>query len=76
LFFARVLIIWLYEGTGRSVLLVGIFHASFDATISKLSREIIPASDTERFLLLNGVIVLGASAVIIATRGRLRTGSR
>lgn len=76
LFFARVLIVWLYESTGRSVLLVGVFHASFDATISKLSREIIPASDTERFLLLNSVIVLAAGAVIIATRGRFRTGPR
>jgi membrane protease YdiL (CAAX protease family) len=76
LFFARVLIVQLYERTGRSVLLVGVFHASFDATITKLSREIIPASDTERFLLLNSVIVLAAGAVIIAARGRLRTGSR
>jgi membrane protease YdiL (CAAX protease family) len=64
LFFARVLIVWLYEGAGRSVLIVGIFHASFDATITKLSREIIPASDAVRFLIVTGVIVLGACAVI------------
>lgn len=64
LFFARVLIVWLYDGTGRSVLIVGVFHASFDATITKLSREIVPASDAVRFLILTGVIVLGACAVI------------
>ncbi len=29
LFFARVLIVWLYHRTGRSVLVVGVFHASF-----------------------------------------------
>ena len=40
LFFARVLIVWLYEGAGRSVLIVGIFHASFDATITQaLARD-------------------------------------
>ena len=52
LFFARVLIVWLYSRTGRSVLLVGIFHASFDATITKLSREIAPGSDGVRFLIV------------------------
>jgi hypothetical protein len=30
--------------TGRSVLLVAIFHASFDASISELSSDIIPGS--------------------------------
>jgi hypothetical protein len=29
LFFARVLIVWLYAMTGQSALLVAIFHASF-----------------------------------------------
>ena len=36
LFFARVLMVWLYGRTGRSVLLVAVFHASFNATISEL----------------------------------------
>ena len=71
LFFARVLIVWLYEKTGRSILVVGVFHASFDATISELSREIIPGSDTQRILILSGVIVVAAAAVIVFTRGRI-----
>ena len=70
LFFARVLIVWLYEVTGRSVLLVAVFHAGFNATISELAREIIPASDTVRFLILTGVIVIAGVAVIGFTRGR------
>ena len=37
LFFARALLVWLYNRTGSSVLLVAIFHASFDAAISRLS---------------------------------------
>jgi membrane protease YdiL (CAAX protease family) len=71
LFLARVLIVWLYDRTGRSVLLVAGFHASFNATISELSFDIIPASNTARFLILTGVIILGGAAVIAATRGRI-----
>jgi CAAX protease family protein len=74
LFFARVLIVWLYDRTGRSVLLVAIFHASFDASISELSYDIIPGSNAVRFLVLSGVIVLAATAVIVATRGRFAHG--
>jgi membrane protease YdiL (CAAX protease family) len=71
LFFARVLIVWMYEGTGRSIFIVIVFHAGFDATISRLSRELIPDSDAVRFIIFTGVIVLGAMAMIVATRGRL-----
>jgi uncharacterized protein len=70
LFFARVLIVWLYDRTGRSVLVVAIFHASFDASISQLSYDIVPGSNVARFLVLSGVIVVAAAAVIVATRGR------
>jgi uncharacterized protein len=70
LFFARVLIVWMYEQTGRSVFLVAVFHAGFDATISELSREVIPASNTVRFIIVSGVVIVGAVAVIVATRGR------
>lgn len=75
LFFARVLIVWLYYRTGRSVLLVTIFHASFDTTISDLAEEIFPASDTVTFIIVTSVIVLGAVAVIAATRGRFAGGN-
>jgi uncharacterized protein len=71
LFFARALFMWFYNRTGFSVLLVAILHASFDAAISQLSRDVVPASNTVRFLIFSGVIVLFAIAVIIATKGRL-----
>jgi uncharacterized protein len=71
LFFARALFVWFYNSTGFSVLLVAIFHASFDAAINQLSRDVLPASNTMRFLIFSGVIVLFGTAVIIATRGQL-----
>ena len=71
LFFARALFVWLYNRTGSSVLLVAIFHASFDAAISQLSFDVVPASNTARLLIFSAVIVLAATTVIIATKGRL-----
>ena len=71
LFFARALFVWFYNVTAFSVLLVAIFHASFDAAISQLSYEVVPGSNTARFLIFTGVIVVFASAVIIATEGVL-----
>jgi membrane protease YdiL (CAAX protease family) len=71
LFFARALFVWLYNRTGSSVLLVAIFHASFDAAVSLLSYDVVPGSNTARFLIFSAVIVLFATVVIIATKGQL-----
>ena len=62
---------WFYNCTGFSVLLVAIFHASFDAAINQLSYSVVPGSNTARFLIFSAVIVLFATAVIIATKGQL-----
>jgi len=71
LFFARALFVWFYNHTGSSVLLVAIFHASFDAAINQLSYNVVPASNTTRFLIFSAVIILFAATVIIATKGQL-----
>jgi membrane protease YdiL (CAAX protease family) len=71
LFFARVLIVWLYDRTGQSILLVAVFHASFNATISKLAIDTFPGSNAARFAILMGVIVVAATSVIVATKGRV-----
>lgn len=68
LFFARVIIVWLYERTGRSVLLVVIFHASFDATISRLAEELIPGSNAVRFVIVTAVTVVAAAAILSVWR--------
>jgi membrane protease YdiL (CAAX protease family) len=71
LFFARALFVWFYNVTASSVLLVAIFHASFDASINQLADDVVPASNTARFLIFSAVIVLPAAIVIIATKGEL-----
>src|SRR4051794_23261494 len=65
LFFARALFVWFYNVTGFSVLLVAIFHASFDGAINELAEDVVPASNTAGFLIFSGVIVLAATTVII-----------
>ena len=57
--------------TASSVLLVAIFHASFDGAINQLSYDVVPASNTVRFLIFSAAILLPAATVIIATKGRL-----
>jgi uncharacterized protein len=78
LFFARAIFVWVYNRTGSSVLLVAIFHASFDAAINQLSDDVVPGSNTTRFLIFSAVIILFATTVIIATKGQLgrRPGAR
>ena len=71
MFFARTLFVWFYHVTAFSVLLVAIFHASFDGAINQLSYDVVPASSTARFLIFSAAILLPAATVIIATKGRL-----
>ena len=68
--FARVVIMWLYNTTGRSVLLVGLFHASFNATVAG-GGEFIPGPTGTALVIATGVIVLAAVGLVVATRGRL-----
>jgi membrane protease YdiL (CAAX protease family) len=71
LFFARALFVWFYNVTAFSVLVVAIFHASFDGAFNQLSHDVVPASSTARFVIFSAVIVLAATTVIIATKGQL-----
>jgi hypothetical protein len=48
-----------------------IFHASFDAAINQLSYDVVTASNAARLLIFSAVIVLAATTVIIATKGKL-----
>jgi hypothetical protein len=69
--FARALFVRGYNATASSVLLVVIFHASFDGAINQLSYDVVPGSNIARFLIFTAVIVVFATAVIIANKGQL-----
>jgi membrane protease YdiL (CAAX protease family) len=69
--FARVFMMWLYNNTRRSVLLVTLFHATFNTTVSPrgFGGEFIPSGSA--LWIATGVIAVAAVLIVIFTRGRL-----
>jgi uncharacterized protein len=68
--FFRTLAIWLYNVTGRSVLLVGLFHSAFNmVSRQELMPEYILGLDAG--LLAIAVVIVLAVVVAVFTRGRL-----
>jgi membrane protease YdiL (CAAX protease family) len=72
--FLRVVIMWLYNGTGRSVLIVALFHSSFNSVSGseftmRFMREIIAAPVS----ILTSLAIVAVVAVVVGvlTRGRL-----
>jgi hypothetical protein len=61
---------WLYNNTRRSVLLVGLFHSAFDATLPA-ANKIIPGPGGTAALIGSGIIVLAAVVITVVTKGRL-----
>jgi membrane protease YdiL (CAAX protease family) len=66
--FGRVIIMWLYNNTYYSVLLVGMFHSSFNVTTSTFD-SFIPREMS--FLLAVGVVAVAAVLIVVFTRGCL-----
>src|SRR5207245_10928220 len=58
--FGRIVMMWLYNNTNRTVLLVGMFHSSFDATTAKFGLTFIPDYPT-------GVVTYLASGAVDVT---------
>jgi membrane protease YdiL (CAAX protease family) len=71
--FARIVMMWLYNNTGYSVLLVGLFHSSFDATTAQngFAGEFLPESAATGFLIPSAVVALAAVFIVVLTKGRL-----
>ena len=71
--FGRIVMMWLYNNTKYSVLLVGLFHSSFDATtsMSGFAGEFLPRPDWSGLLIPSGVVVVAAVVIVVFTKGRL-----
>jgi len=67
----RFVTMWLYNNTHRSVLLAGIFHATYNTTINTYAGEFIPVPAGPWFFIVSGVVAVAAVLIIILTRGRL-----
>jgi membrane protease YdiL (CAAX protease family) len=69
--FGRVVIMWLYNSTRYSVLLVGLFHSSFNVTTGSFGSAFIPVPAGSTFLIAAPVVAVAAVLIAVFTRGRL-----
>ena len=73
--FLRVAIMWLYNGAGRSVLIVALFHTAFNAAgagsgyATGFVKELIPGPAA--LLISLAVVAVVAVVVAVLTKGRL-----
>jgi membrane protease YdiL (CAAX protease family) len=68
--FFRVVIMWLYNVTGRNVLLVGLFHSAFNMVSGQqVMPELLPGLNSN--LLVAAVVAVLAVVLAVSTRGRL-----
>src|SRR5205807_1246229 len=67
--FGRVVIMWLYNNTSRSVLLVGLFHCSFNVTTAAFGHAFIPVPAGSTFLIAAPIVAVAAVLIVIFTRG-------
>lgn len=71
--FFRLLIMWLYNGTGGSLLLVGLFHSAFNMlTGQQITPVFIPGLEAAWLnLLVWGAAAVVALLITLLTKGRL-----
>lgn len=72
-FASRVIVGWLYNAAGASVLIAGLFHATFNSTInpSGFAVAVLELPHEEVFVVLMAIVVVVGAVVAVATRGRL-----
>jgi membrane protease YdiL (CAAX protease family) len=70
---SRFIVGWLYNATGRSVLIGAVFHATFNSTVNPTGFGVavldLPQGDV--VVIVTGLVLLGAAAIAVLTRGRL-----
>lgn len=69
--FARVVMMWLYNNTNYSVLLVGLFHSSFNVTTAAFGPFIFGPAAGSEFVIGTGVVAVAAVLIVVFSRGRL-----
>jgi hypothetical protein len=70
--FFRVLIMWLYNGSGRSVLIVALFHSAFNMTNGqKLTPDLLGLPEALASLIPWVAVMVLAVLLVVFTRGRL-----
>lgn len=70
---SRLMVGWLYNSAGASVLVAGLFHATHNAVVNPTGFGVtvleLPQGDV--LVIVSGLVVLAGLAVALSTRGRL-----
>jgi uncharacterized protein len=69
--FGRVVVMWLYNSAQRSLLLVGLFHATYNTTVNRLGPVFIPGPAETGFWIASSVVAVTAVLILLLTRGQL-----
>jgi membrane protease YdiL (CAAX protease family) len=75
---SRIMTGWLYNVGGASVLIAGLFHATFNATVNPtgFGVAVLGLPQGELVYVVGGLVVIAAATVAVATRGRLGAPAR
>jgi membrane protease YdiL (CAAX protease family) len=70
---SRLIVGWLYNATGASVLIAGLFHAMHNAMVNPtgLGVAVLDLPQAEVLAILAGVVALAGAIIAVATRRRL-----
>jgi hypothetical protein len=69
---SRLIIGWLYNGAGCSVLIAGLFHSMHNAIVNSTGLvAVVGLPQFEVLVIMAGIVVLAAVLIAVATRGRL-----
>jgi hypothetical protein len=69
---SRVIVAWFYNNTSRSLVIVGLLHAAYNATTqSRFTEAFLPVEDDIQFLILLAAPIIPAILIVIFTKRRL-----
>ena len=69
---SRIIVGWLYNSAGASVLIAGLFHAMHNAIVNSAGLvSVVALPQFEVLVIMGGVVVVAAAVIAVATRGRL-----
>ena len=70
---SRFIVGWLYNGSGSSVFIAGLFHAMHNAMVNPtgLGIAVYGVPQTDILVIISGLAIVAGGIIAVATRGRL-----
>ena len=62
---------WLYNGSGSSVLIAGLFHSMHNAIVNSAGLVVVALPQFEVLMIMAGIVVLAGAIIAVGSRSRL-----